>query len=70
MKGKGFGLSPSKDDLHWLNRVRDEGVGAPLPGFNRSRLIAMSLVELTNEGMVVTERGKQLLGAQTVANRL
>lgn len=60
---KAFGLRVSNDDLKWLEHAAKDG-GAAIPGFNRSRLIAMALVEPANDALLlVTQKGKGLLGS-------
>ncbi len=61
--GKAFGLQVSNDDLTWLERAAKDG-GLAIPGFSRSRLIAMALVEPANGALLVTERGKGLWGSR------
>ncbi len=58
--GSPGGLQPGHEDLQWLRLV---GLAStePMPGLNRSRLIALGLVELKNGVLEVTERGRQAL---------
>lgn len=65
MRGKrkqsGGGLMPSAEDLQWL-RLVDIRADSPLPPYNRSRLIALGLVEVREEKLVPSERGLRMLG--------
>lgn len=58
------GLQLTAEDLKWLKEA-SEG-GASIPPFNKSRLIAHSLVQATEQPngqlLLITEKGKKLLG--------
>lgn len=55
-----LGLNPNTDDIQTLRLVTKEPTAA-VPPFNMSRLIALRLVERSNQGHRVTERGRGLL---------
>ena len=56
--GKSIGLQVSGEDLKWLEHVAENG-GSAIPDFNRSRLIAMGLVEPAS--LALSDKGKGLL---------
>jgi hypothetical protein len=58
---RAVGLQANPEDLQWL-RLLDITADAPVPSFNRSRLIALGLVEMKRERMVPSERGLRALG--------
>ena len=54
------GLHPNKEDLLWL-RSLEQLNAEEVPPFNKSRLIAMRLVEIKPTGVTLTEKGRQAL---------
>jgi hypothetical protein len=58
-KSKVGGLQLSADDLKWLKEA-SRGA-APIPPFNKSRLVAHGLVESPSGQLLITEKGKKLL---------
>jgi hypothetical protein len=62
-QGRYRGMQISHEDLEWLRRLALQP-GSDLPPFNRGRLIAMCLLEISDEGLVLTMRGKAELRSQ------
>jgi hypothetical protein len=55
------GLNVNDEDLKWLAEAMEKG-SELLPAFNRSRLIALGLIEKQGEACTVTEQGRAKLG--------
>jgi len=56
------GLKTSAEDLQWL-RLLDIERTTEIPAFNRSRLIALRLVEVRGGHLSITDKGRKLLTA-------
>jgi hypothetical protein len=58
-----FGLRPCASDVLWLEHIITHGdVG--IPPFERSRLIAMSLVQVVDGVFLATQKGRTLLNSR------
>ena len=56
----------NEDDIRWLGRLVADTTAHPdaaIPDFNRSRLCALELIEYRPDGVLLTQRGKALLGS-------
>jgi hypothetical protein len=60
------GLQAASEDLKWLAQAAN-GDSAAVPPYNRSRLIALCLIEVTDDSVAVTDKGKALLSSGKVA---
>ena len=54
----------NEEDIRWLGEIVSTGTPHPdaaIPDYNRSRLCALELIEYKPEGLLVTQRGRDLL---------
>ena len=53
----------NEEDIRWLGEIVSTGApqDAAIPDYNRSRLCALELIEYKPEGLLVTQRGRDLL---------